>query len=63
VSWNRVVTPDNSSCLVFDGRNPDIPGDQDKFVPHSFMTLELNGPTLTEKVLLSNSAEIFSGTQ
>ena len=38
------------------------PDDQEKFVPHGFMTLEFKGPSLTERVLLSNGTEVFSNT-
>ena len=36
--------------------------DQDKFVPHGFMTLEFTANTLTERVFLSNGTEIYSNT-
>jgi hypothetical protein len=29
-------------------------------VPHGYMTLELNGATLTERVLLADGTEIFT---
>ena len=63
VSWKRLsATDDSPACLVLDGPNPDIPGEEDKFVPHSFMTLEFDGPKLTERVLLPNGREIYRGT-
>ena len=34
---------DSPSCLALDGPNPDIKGEEEKFVPHGYMTLELNG--------------------
>ena len=37
-------------------------GDQKKFVPHGFMTLEFTGPKLIERVLLSNGTELYSNT-
>jgi len=60
VMWKRfAATSDSPSCLALDGPNPDIVGEEDRFVPHGFMTLELNGPTLTERVLLANGQEIL----
>jgi len=63
VTWKRLAaTPDSPSCLVLDGPNVAIKGEEDKFVPHGFMTLECNGPTLVERVLLADGAELFSHT-
>ncbi len=52
-------TSDSPSCLVLDGPNPDVKGDEEKFVPHGYMTLEFDGPKLTERVLLADGTEIF----
>src|SRR5262249_47070296 len=52
-------TNDSPSSLVLDGPNPDIKGEEEKFVPHGYMTLEFDGPKLTERVLLADSTEIF----
>jgi hypothetical protein len=63
VSWKRLsATADSPSCLALDGPNPDIKGEEQKFVPHGFMTLEFNGPTLTERVFLSDGTEVLSAT-
>jgi hypothetical protein len=63
VIWKRLSKTENSpSCLALDGPNPDIKGEEQKFLPHGYMTLELNGPTLTERVYLSNGKEILSNT-
>jgi predicted phosphodiesterase len=60
VTWKRLsATADSPSCLALDGPNPDIAGETEKFVPHGFMTLEFNGPTLTERVFLANGTEIL----
>ena len=60
VMWKRMsATTDSPSCLALDGPNPDIPGETEKFVPHGYMTLELNGPTLIERVHLANGKEIL----
>jgi hypothetical protein len=60
VMWKRLsATNDSPSCLALDGRNLDIPGEEDKFVPHGYMTLEFNGPTLVERVHLANGKEIL----
>jgi hypothetical protein len=61
VCWKRLAaTPDSPACIVLDGPNPDIPDDPEKFVPHGFMTLEFDGPTLTEHVYLAHGEEILS---
>jgi hypothetical protein len=63
VSWKRLsATADSPSCLALDGPNPDIRGEEQKFVPHGFMTLEFNGPSLTERVFLSDGTEVLSAT-
>jgi len=60
VMWKRMSpTNDSPSCLVLDGPNPDVKGDEEKFVPHGYMTLELDGPTLRERVLLADGTEIL----
>jgi hypothetical protein len=60
VSWKRLPADGNSpSCLVLDGPNPLITGEEQKFGPHGYLTLEFDGPNLTERVHLSHGAEIF----
>jgi hypothetical protein len=60
VMWKRMsATNESPSCLALDGPNPDIVGEAQKFVPHGYMTLELNGPTLIERVHLANGKEIL----
>jgi hypothetical protein len=60
VSWKRLAkTDDSPACLVLDGPNPDVKGEEKKFVPHGYMTLELNGPTLIERVLLADGTEVL----
>ena len=64
-SWRRLPeTPDAPGCIVLDGKNMDMKKtkDQEKFVPHGFMTLEFKGASLIERVFLSNGTEIFSNT-
>jgi hypothetical protein len=61
VTWNRLApTKDSPACLVLDGPNPDIRGEEQKFAPHGFMTLELAGPTLTERVFATDGTEVLS---
>jgi hypothetical protein len=60
VTWKRLSqTQDSPACLVLDGPNPDVRGEEDKFVPHGFMTLELAGPTLIERVFTTDGTEIL----
>jgi len=63
VTWKRLTaTPDSPSCLILDGPNASISGEEDKFVPHGFMTLEFSGPNLVERVWLDDGTELFSNT-
>jgi hypothetical protein len=63
VVWKRVAAAGNRpSCLVLDGSNPDIPGEEERFGPHGYMTLELDGPALVERVFLSDGTEVLSHT-
>ena len=64
-TWRRLApTNDAPGCIVLDGPNMDMkkPSDQQKFVPHGFMTLEFSGDRLIERVFHSNQTEIFSNT-
>ena len=64
-TWRRMSgTADSPPCIILDGANMDLdePRDQQKFVPHGFMTLEFTGPKLLERVLLSDGTELFSNT-
>jgi hypothetical protein len=61
VQWKRLdKTDDSPSCLALDGPNPDIPGEEEKFVPHGYVTLAFDGPTLTERVFLADGTEILN---
>jgi len=60
VMWKRLsATADSPSCLALDGPNPDIKGEEEKFVPHGYMTLEFDGPKMVERVLLADGTEIY----
>lgn len=60
VTWRRLEkTDDSPSCLVLDGPNPLIPGEEEKFGPHGYVTLEVDGPALTERIHLPDGTEIF----
>ena len=64
-TWRRLSkTAEAPGCIVLDGKNMDMKKqkDQDKFVPHGFMTLEFTGGSMTERVFLSNGTEIYSNT-
>ena len=64
-NWKQLPeTADAPACIVLDGKNMEMKkaADQEKFVPHGFMTLEFKGADLTERVLLSNGTEVFSKT-
>ena len=59
ITWKRLSATDESpACLALDGPNLDIPEKHETFVPHGFMTLELDGPALTERVFLADGQQI-----
>jgi len=54
--WRRSPARMNSgnhlpSCVVLEGRNAFIPGEEDKFSPHGYAVLTLDGERLREQVL------------
>jgi Calcineurin-like phosphoesterase len=62
ITWKRLTaTPEAPSCLVLDGPNPLVKGEEEKFGPHGYLTLEFNGPNLIERVHLPDGTEIFKG--
>ena len=61
-TWRRLeATPDSPGCIALDGPNMDMKdaGDQKKFVPHGFMTLEFDREHLVERVFTSGGTEIL----
>ncbi|TIL43300.1 metallophosphoesterase [Mesorhizobium sp.] len=62
VAWKRLSqNEDAPACLVLDGENPLVKGDEKKFGPHGYLTLEFDGPNLTERIHLPDGTEIFAG--
>ena len=62
ISWKRLSdTADAPSCLVLDGANDLIKGEEEKFGPHGYLTLEFDGPNLIERVHLPDGTTIFEG--
>lgn len=47
------------SCIVLDGPNNDIKGEEDKFSPHGYAVLKFEGPRLTEQIRDSDGRVIF----
>jgi hypothetical protein len=66
VSWRRLAPtaakPWAPSCLALDGPNSYIKGRENDFVPHGYMTLTFEGPTIKEKVLLPDGTVVFENT-
>ena len=63
IAWKRLqATAASPGAIALDGPNPDIQGEEEKFVPHGYMTLELDGPQLTERVFLADGSEIFKNS-
>jgi hypothetical protein len=62
ITWKRLAgNSDAPGCLVLDGPNPLVKGEEKKFGPHGYLTLEFNGPELIERVHLPDGTEIFKG--
>jgi hypothetical protein len=62
IGWKRLqASAEAPSCVVLDGANPFVPGEENKFGPHGYLTLEFIGPQLIERVHLPDGAEIWSG--
>ena len=60
IAWKRLsAIPDAPSCLVLDGPNPLVKGEEQKFGPHGYLTLDFDGPNLIERVHLPDGTEIF----
>ena len=62
VAWKRLAaSPDAPCCLVLDGPNPLVKGEEEKFGPHGYLTLDFDGSKLIERVHLPDGTEIFKG--
>jgi hypothetical protein len=57
VTGNRL-----SSCLVLDGPNPFITGEEDKFSPHGYAVLTFDGPKLKEQICTAKGVVIYDQT-
>jgi hypothetical protein len=62
VCWKRLsANADAPPSLVLDGPNPLVTGEEVKFGPHGYLTLDFDGPNLIERVHLPDGTEIFKG--
>jgi hypothetical protein len=60
IAWKRLSgSHDAPSCLVLDGPNPLVKGEEQKFGPHGYLTLDFDGPNLIERVHLPDGTEIL----
>jgi hypothetical protein len=50
---------DLPGCVVLEGPNPFITGEEEKFTPHGYAVLTLDGPTLKEQVMDPNGQVIY----
>ncbi len=63
IAWKRLsATADAPASLALDGRNPLVPGEEEKFGPHGYLTLDFDGPNLVERVHLPDGKTIFEAT-
>lgn len=51
-----------SSVVVLDGPNKFIPGEEDRFAPHGYAVLNLDGPRLVEQVMDAEGGVIYERT-
>ena len=51
-----------ANVVVLEGPNPYIKNEEDKFTPHGYAVLNLDGPTLTEQVLTPTGQVIYEKT-
>ena len=62
VAWKRLsATSDAPASLALDGPNPLVPGEEEKFGPHGYLTLDFDGPDLRERIHLPDGREIYGG--
>ena len=60
IMWKRLdATADSPPCLVLDGPNHYVVGKEEKFLPHGYVTLELDGPSLTERFHLPDGTAVY----
>jgi hypothetical protein len=62
--WRRSPAQTNAgnllpSCVVLEGPNDFIPGEEDKFSPHGYAVLTFDGPRLIEQVVDPRGAVIY----
>lgn len=61
IKWKRLAANwDAPACLVLDGPNALVKGEEEKFGPHGYVTLAFDGPELIERVHLPDGTEIFN---
>jgi hypothetical protein len=62
VTWRRLsASTEAPPSLVLDGSNPLVKGEEEKFGPHGYLTLDFDGPNMIERVHLPDGTEIFKG--
>jgi predicted phosphodiesterase len=63
VSWKRLsANAFAPASLVLDGTNPLVKGEEKKFGPHGYLTLDFDGPHLIERVHLPDGTEIYKAS-
>ena len=63
LKWKRMAkTGESPSCLVLDGPNVFVEGEEEKFGPHGYMTLDFIGPELKERVFHADGTLLFEST-
>lgn len=58
-TWNQVVKDGLPAAWVLDGPNPYIPGHEDRYGPHGYASLILDGPRLHEIIHAADGTELW----
>jgi 3',5'-cyclic AMP phosphodiesterase CpdA len=59
--WRRITSDLTPPGLILDGPNADIRESPDKYLPHSFATIELSGNHLRESIFSPHGKRLYSG--
>lgn len=58
-TWNQILQDGLPAAWVLDGPNPFVPGHEQKFGPHGYASLILDGPHLHEQVHAADGTQLW----
>jgi hypothetical protein len=59
--WRRITSDLTPPGLILDGPNVDIPEAPDKYLPHAYATIDLDGERLSESIYSPRGKLLYSG--